>query len=117
MSYLLIAHDLAVVRQLAQRVAVMYLGKLLEVAGRDDLFAAPAHPYTRALLSAVPVPDPEGREHRRRIVLVERGEARWEGGCRFLPRCWMATELCAAEEPELVARGGDRRCACHHAPA
>lgn len=116
LSYLLIAHDLAVVRQLAHRVAVMYLGRLMELAGRDALFAAPAHPYTQALLSAVPVPDPEGREHRRRIVLADRAEATWEGGCRFRPRCWMATQVCGDEEPELAVRADDRRCACHHAP-
>ncbi|HVE46998.1 MAG TPA: ABC transporter ATP-binding protein [Acidimicrobiales bacterium] len=114
LAYLLIAHDLAVVRQLADRVAVMYLGKLVEVADRDKLFESPAHPYTQALLSAVPIPDPEGRENRRRVLLVERAETGSSGGCRFRPRCRKATQLCEDEEPALLPLGEDQECSCHH---
>ncbi len=114
LTYLLIAHDLAVVRQLADRVAVMYLGKLAEIADRDHLFEAPAHPYTQALLSAVPVPDPEGRENRRRILLVDRPGAMSEAGCRFRARCWKCTQRCEDEEPTLVSVVEAHSCACHH---
>jgi oligopeptide/dipeptide ABC transporter ATP-binding protein len=120
LAYLFIAHDLAVVRQLADRVAVMYLGRIVETGGRDEVFGSPTHPYTQALLSAVPVPDPVGREQRRRIVLA--GElpdpAHPPSGCRFRTRCWKAAELCAAEDPALVSRGagaGDHPSACHFA--
>lgn len=115
LTYLLIAHDLAVVRQLADRVAVMYLGKLMEVADRDQLFEASAHPYTQALLSAVPIPDPKGRESRRRVLLAERPEVWSECGCRFRPRCWKATQLCEDEEPALLpVSTKPQHCACHN---
>jgi peptide/nickel transport system ATP-binding protein len=118
LAYLFIAHDLAVVRQLADRVAVMYLGRIVESGPRDAVFGAGTHPYTQALLSAVPVPDPAGREHRRRIVLT--GElpdpAHPPSGCRFRTRCPKAVACCAETEPELVGRGpvaAGHRSACH----
>lgn len=115
LSYLFVAHDLALVRAICDRVAVMYLGRVVEIAGRDALFDAPAHPYTQALLSAVPVPDPVLERRRRRIVL--RGEAQ-DGaargpGCRFAPRCPRARARCAAEDPRL--EGGPHGVACFYA--
>jgi len=114
LSYLFVAHDLSLVRSICSRVAVMYLGRIVEVADRDTLFGAPAHPYTQALLSAVPVPDPVRERQRRRIVL--RGEAQSAAalgaGCRFEPRCPRATAECAAHEPAL--EGDAHRVACWH---
>ena len=115
LSYLMIAHDLSVVRSTSDRVAVMYLGRIIEVAGRDELFERPAHPYTQALLSAVPVPDPRRERRRRRIVL--RGEAASASaptnGCCFAPRCFRARERCAGEVPALESvQAGDHRAAC-----
>jgi oligopeptide transport system ATP-binding protein len=113
---LFITHDLAAVEFLAQRVAVMYLGQLVEVADRDGLFRTPRHPYTQALLSAAPVPDPVRQRSRRRIVLS--GEVPSPiappSGCRFHPRCPVATQLCVEEVPALrpVGRGGEL-VACH----
>jgi oligopeptide transport system ATP-binding protein len=104
LSYLFVAHDLSLVRAICSRVAVMYLGRIVEVADRDTLFGAPAHPYTQALLSAVPVPDPVRERARRRIVL--RGEAQSATapatGCRFAPRCPRAQEHCSAHDPQLA---------------
>lgn len=116
LAYLFIAHDLAVVRQLSHRVAVMYLGRLMELGARDAVYGGATHPYTQSLLSAVPVPDPEGRERRRRIVLA--GDlpdpVQPPSGCRFRTRCWKAAERCATEEPALVDRHGHPS-ACHFA--
>jgi oligopeptide transport system ATP-binding protein len=114
LSYLFVAHDLSLVRSICNRVAVMYLGRIVELADRDALFDAPAHPYTQALLSAVPVPDPVRERLRRRIVL--RGEAQSAAalgaGCRFEPRCPRARERCAAHDPAL--EGDAHRVACFY---
>jgi oligopeptide/dipeptide ABC transporter ATP-binding protein len=111
-SYLLIAHDLALVRAVAHRVAVMYLGRIVELAGCEQLFDAPAHPYTQALLSAVPIPDPRLERRRRRIVLHGEAIAEPAAGpaCRFEPRCLRAQERCRCQDPALdvFVRAGQR---------
>ena len=107
LAYLFIAHDLSLVRYISHRVAVMYLGRFVETADRDALFDHPQHPYTRALLDAVPVPDPSVQRRRARVVL--RGEAvdSTTRGCSFRERCPLAQAVCADSEPELVAHNGD----------
>ncbi len=125
LAYVFIAHDLSVVRHICDRVAVMYLGRVVETGDRDEIYEHPTHPYTQALLSAVPVPDPEAREGRRRITL--RGEvpspADPPSGCPFRTRCWKARERCAVEVPPLAVpeafRGlgvpAEHPSACHFA--
>ena len=118
LGYLFIAHNLSVVRHISDRVAVMYLGRIVEESGRDTLYDQPVHPYTQSLLSAAPVPDPAVRDSRRRIVLE--GEipnpAKPPGGCTFHPRCFRATERCRSEAPVFGAYPGlETRTSCHHA--
>ena len=116
LTYIFIAHDLGVVRHVSDRIAVMYLGKLVEVSPAEELYTRPIMPYTEALLSAVPIPDPDLSEQRQRIVLEGDVPSPISppSGCRFHPRCRYATDICSKVEPPLVDYGNEHLAACHH---
>jgi oligopeptide transport system ATP-binding protein len=122
LTYLFIAHDLSVVKHISDRVAVMYLGKIVEIGPPDQMYAAPGHPYTRALLSAVPVPDPEAERKRKRVILTGDvpSPVNPPPGCRFHTRCWLYERLgkpeeCRTVDPDLRTVQGDHAAACHFA--
>jgi len=114
LTLVFIAHDLAVVKNISDRVAVMYLGKLCEVASSDDLYARPAHPYTNVLLDSIPEPDPEADHSVGKIIGEPPSPVAPPSGCRFHPRCAYATDICSHEEPQLRPMGDGHFVACHH---
>ena len=116
LAYLFIAHDLSVVRHVSDRVAVMYMGRIVEQGRRDEVFTRPSHPYTQALVSAVPIPEPVPASERARILLPGEVPSPLDppSACRFRTRCWKAQDLCASETPRLERRlAGSGRSACH----
>ena len=116
LTYIFVAHDLGVVRHVSDRIAVMYLGKIVEIGPADAVYSTPIHPYTLSLLSALPIPDP--KENRAREPMVLEGDvpspANPPAACRFHTRCPYATEICSEVEPELIHHGGGHWAACHH---
>ena len=115
LTYLFIAHDLSVVKHISDRVAVMYLGKIVELAETEELFTHPMHPYTEALLSAVPIPDPDYKKERILLQGDVPSPINPPSGCYFHPRCPYAKEICSKEAPKFVDMGGDHYVACHFA--
>ncbi|KOV28083.1 peptide ABC transporter ATP-binding protein, partial [Streptomyces sp. XY431] len=122
LSYMFIAHDLSIVRHISDRVGVMYLGKMVEIGTDEEIYENATHPYTQALLSAVPVPDPTARESRDRIILTGDipSPANPPSGCRFRTRCWKAEERCSTEVPllavpEVLSGAAKHESACHFA--
>ena len=117
LTYMIIAHDLSVIRHVSDRIAVMYLGKIVELADRKSLYEAPMHPYTKALMSAVPVPDPRRRGAKSDRILLK-GDVPSPisppTGCRFHTRCWKATKICGTTEPPLLQLKTGHQVACHH---
>lgn len=119
LSYLFISHDLSVVHHICDRIAVMYLGKIIETGEKNEIFHSPTHPYTQALLSAVPVSEPWNVIKREEIILEGDipSPANPPSGCRFRTRCWKAQEICQIEEPKLISRDSGHLSACHFAEA
>ncbi|MEU8526275.1 dipeptide ABC transporter ATP-binding protein [Streptomyces sp. NPDC048629] len=117
LTYVIIAHDLSVIRHVSDRIAVMYLGKIVELADRKSLYESPMHPYTKALMSAVPIPDPRRRGAKTDRILLK-GDVpspiKPPAGCRFHTRCWKATEICKTQEPPLLELRPGQQVACHH---
>jgi oligopeptide transport system ATP-binding protein len=113
LTYLFIAHDLAVVKHISDRIAIMYLGKIMEIAPRQEFYANPLHPYTEALLSAMPAPDPDRKKKRILLTGEVPSPMNIPSGCRFHTRCPLVETLCRHNEPELSPRSGDHKVACH----
>jgi len=115
LTYLFISHDLSVVRHISRRIAIMYLGRIVELAVTAQLYDEPLHPYSQALLSAVPIPDPEVEQHRKRILLTGEVPSGFEipRGCRFNSRCWRRMDVCFEQEPELREVRPGHYVACH----
>jgi oligopeptide transport system ATP-binding protein len=116
LTYIFVAHDLSVVRHVADRIAVMYLGKIVEIGPAEAVYNTPIHPYTQALLSAVPIPDPRANASRKQIILEGDvpSPANPPSACRFHTRCPYATEVCSTDAPPLIDHGGSHFAACHH---